>query len=148
MVRDAYKYEKNNLLKTTLLVKSDEIIGFISLCTGTTKLTKQYRKGHKIFYAGIDEYPTVNVTHFAIDNRYQHTAMHYGHVIFNDTLKRIANGVVSVVGVTLIMVVEALEEARPFYEKGFSFQVHDSRNTNGKVNLAITIPELKIVVNG
>ena len=106
----ANQNEKNHLSRTYILENDGSILGYVTLCN-----TQIDAKEMPSDYSKLPKYPIpgVKIARLAVDIEYQRK--HFGEMLLTFALKRIVL-VSASVGIKVV-VVDAKEESRQFYEK-------------------------------
>jgi len=140
LLNDALKFDIEQLAKTFLYLENNRVIGFFTTSASLSTIKKEYRKEKGITFNGLSEYPTINISYFAIDKNFQGSG--YGKMLMKFVLTMIYENVAQYTGVSLVTV-EALAGAKSFYMDNFKFESHASKNNKGKQDVALTIPEIE-----
>lgn len=143
LIDSAYDYDVGNLAKTYVYLQNDNVIGFFTTLASLTTIKSAYRRAKHITTNGASNYPSIDIVYFAIDRNYQQQKE--GSALMKALLTMIYEEVVPYTGVALVTV-QALEVAVSFYAEKFSFERHASKNSRGKQDMALTIPEIEELV--
>lgn len=146
-INEFIKFESENLdyrgiNKSFLYYRGEELVGFFSLCTSETTVTKQYRrKKFKMINNSLKVYPSIELSYFAIKDGEQKN--HLGTAMMLSVIEMLYYNVFMYVGF-IIVTVESRNSTKGFYEKmGFSFHKTKSGHDN---LMALTITDIEAIL--
>lgn len=140
---DSKDYDLKGATKSFLYFKDKELIGFFSLCTSQTEVTKKFKKRRRIFTFSkpLTTYPSIELVYFAINKNKQGERL--GTSMMYYILKMLYYNVYQHVGFMLVTV-KSRSETTGFYEK-MGFTYHKTKSGNDNL-MAITTTEIETLL--
>lgn len=144
--QDAIAYDLRGITKTFLYVRDREVVGFFSLCTSETKVTRNFRtnklSGNTLkCRAEPSLYPSIELTYFAIKLSEQKKKL--GTSMMHDILELLYFQVYRHVGFVMVTL-ESRSAAKEFYTK-MGFDYHKTKSGNDNL-MALTITDIETIL--
>lgn len=139
-------FDIRGISKTFLYMRDKELVGFFSLCTSETPVTKKFKKAklkNRTFNLPISPtiFPSIELTYFAIKHSEQNKKI--GTNMMYAILEMLYSNVYLYVGFIMVTL-ESRNVATEFYEK-MGFTHHKTQSGNDRL-MALTITDIEAIL--
>ncbi|GMS47819.1 hypothetical protein NUITMVRE34_10990 [Enterococcus gallinarum] len=139
-------FDSRGISKTFLYMRDKELVGFFSLCTSETQVTKKFKQTkllNRTFSLPISPtiFPSIELTYFAIKHSEQNKKL--GTSMMYAILEMLYYNVYLYVGFIMVTL-ESRNVATEFYEK-MGFTHHKTRSGNDRL-MALTITDIETIL--
>lgn len=139
---ESKELDSTGVSKSFLYYRGEELVGFFSLCTSETNVTKDFKtRKFKMINRSLQFYPSVELTYFAIIEGEQNKNL--GTAMMQSVIEMLYYNVYLYVGFIMITVTSR-ETTKDFYEK-LGFIYHRTKSGNDNL-MALTITEIELIL--